>query len=275
MPRIDSVQNPEVKFLVSLQRSRERAQAGLFLVEGPHLVREALAACQPGANARVTAVYHTADFAGTNEGVQLLGEASSKGFTVTELSDPAFRKASETETPQGVLAVARLPRTSLDDMTLGASALFLDRVQDPGNMGTIIRTAAAAGIGAVLVSQQSADPYSGKAVRASQGGIFTVPLITGISGEAIIAWCRLTQTPLICTSPHEGRYYFDLDLAGPGVIVLGHETTGASDEMFQNADVLVRIPIIGRAESLNVASAAAVLVYEVCRQKLCRPRPCK
>lgn len=273
MPRIESVQNPEVKFLVSLQRTRERIQAGLFLVEGPHLVREALAAEKDGAGAEVTAVYHTAEFAGTGEGAQLLGEASRKGITITELSAPAFSKAAETETPQGVMAVARLPRPSLDDMRQGVSAVFLDRVQDPGNMGTIIRTAAAAGIDAVLVSRQSADPYSGKAVRASQGGIFAVPVVTGISGEAMIAWCRRTHTPLACTSPHEGRYYFDLDLASPGVIVLGHETTGVTDEMFQNADVLVRIPIIGHAESLNVASAAAVLIYEVCRQKLCRPRP--
>lgn len=277
MPRIDSVNNPEVKALASLQRAKGRLETGLFLIEGPHLVEEALLPRegQGGTAASISAVYYTAGYVASAGGADLLVRLDRTGARFVELSDAAFAKASETETPQGILAVARIPRASLADVPSGRPVLLLDRLQDPGNLGTILRTAAAAGAAGVLLTEGSADPFSGKAVRASQGAIFHLPMVTGVQVGPVVQWARAAGRAIACTSPRDGRDYFEAALAGQPLMVLGSEAHGVSGELFQSADVLVRIPIIGRAESLNVASAAAVLLYEAYRQEVCRRRPCQ
>lgn len=266
MARIDSVNNQLVKDLVALQRPRERARTGRFLVEGPHLVQEALAA----GSQTLESFYYTAAFAAGPGGASTLASLNRAGVQGTEFGEAAFKKAAETETPQGILAVGRIPECRLDGLPAEGTMLLLDRVQDPGNLGTTLRTAVAAGAGGVLLTADCTDPYSGKVVRASQGGVFHVPLVTGIDPGQAVDWCRERGMALVCTSPRAGQYHFDADLSGPKLLVLGHETTGVSEQLFQNAEVLVRIPIIGHAESLNVAIAAAVLLYEACRQNMTR-----
>lgn len=266
MARIDSVNNQLVKDLVALQRPRERARTGRFLIEGPHLVQEALAA----GSHTLESFYYTADFAAASDGAQILASLARAGVQGMEFGEAAFNKAAETESPQGILAVGRIPQCRLDCLSAGGTMLLLDRVQDPGNMGTILRTAAAAGARGVLLTSDCTDPYSGKVVRSSQGGVFHVPLVTGIDPAQAAAWSREKGMALVCTSPRAGQYHFDADLSGSKLLVLGHETTGVSEQLFQNAEVLVRIPIIGHAESLNVAIAAAVLLYEACRQNMVR-----
>ncbi|HCF91101.1 MAG TPA: hypothetical protein DER58_01275, partial [Firmicutes bacterium] len=171
MNRIQSPSNPEIKQIAALHRTKERNAAGLFLIEGPHLLQEALASDL----VKIERIYVTERYAQTSEGLQCLQRAAQRAITLTELSEQAFSKAAETETPQGVLAVAALPNVGLDDLPANQIVLFLDRVQDPGNVGTMIRTAAAAGAGGVIVADGGSDPFSGKVVRASQGAIFTLP----------------------------------------------------------------------------------------------------
>lgn len=263
MNRIQSPSNPEIKQIAALHRTKERNAAGLFLIEGPHLLQEALASDL----VKIERIYVTERYAQTSEGLQCLQRAAQRAITLTELSEQAFSKAAETETPQGVLAVAALPNVGLDDLPANQIVLFLDRVQDPGNVGTMIRTAAAAGAGGVIVADGGADPFSGKVVRASQGAIFTLPVAARIPSAEVVEWAARKRLPIICTSPHAGEVYYETNLSGAGLLVLGHESQGISSEMTNAADKLVRIPIIGRAESLNVAIAAAVLLFEAARQR--------
>lgn len=263
MNRIQSPSNPEIKQIAALHRTKERNAAGLFLIEGPHLLQEALASDL----VKIERIYVTERYAQTSEGLQCLQRAAQRAITLTELSEQAFSKAAETETPQGVLAVAALPNVGLDDLPANQIVLFLDRVQDPGNVGTMIRTAAAAGAGGVIVADGGSDPFSGKVVRASQGAIFTLPVAARIPSAEVVEWAARKRLPIICTSPHAGEVYYETNLSGAGLLVLGHESQGISSEMTNAADKLVRIPIIGRAESLNVAIAAAVLLFEAARQR--------
>lgn len=263
MNRIQSPSNPEIKQIAALHRTKERNAAGLFLIEGPHLLQEALASDL----VKIERIYVTERYAQTSEGLQCLQRAAQRAITLTELSEQAFSKAAETETPQGVLAVAALPNVGLDDLPANQIVLFLDRVQDPGNVGTMIRTAAAAGAGGVIVADGGSDPFSGKVVRASQGAIFTLPVAARIPSAKVVEWAARKRLPIICTSPHAGEVYYETNLSGAGLLVLGHESQGISSEMTNAADKLVRIPIIGRAESLNVAIAAAVLLFEAARQR--------
>ena len=275
MNRIQSPGNPEIKQIAALHRTKERNEAGLFLIEGPHLLKEALdsefaggrAATAPKHVPKIERIYVTERYAKTPEGMQCLQRAAKRGIILTELSEQAFSKAAETETPQGVLAVAALPGIGLDDLPANQMILFLDRIQDPGNVGTMIRTAAAAGAGGVIVADGGADPFSGKAVRASQGAIFMLPVVARIPSISVLEWAKHKDLPVICTSPHAGDVYYQTDLSGAGLLVLGHESQGISSEMTNAANKLVRIPIIGRAESLNVAIAAAVLLFEAARQR--------
>lgn len=263
MNRIQSPSNPEIKQIAALHRTRERNEAGLFLIEGPHLLKEAL----DSEFANIERIYFTERYAQTPEGLQCMQRAAEREIILTELSEQAFSKAAETETPQGVLAVAALPSIGLDDFPANKIVLFLDRVQDPGNVGTMIRTAAAAGAGGVIVADGGADPFSGKVVRASQGAIFALPVAARVQAADVVEWATRKRLPVICTSPHAGEIYYQTDLSGAGILVLGHESQGVSSEMTSAANKLVRIPIIGRAESLNVAIAAAVLLFEAARQR--------
>jgi TrmH family RNA methyltransferase len=261
--RIQSPSNPEIKQIAALHRTKERNETGLFLIEGPHLLKEAL----DSKLAKIERIYVTERYAQTKEGSQCLQSAARRGIVLTELSEQAFGKAAETETPQGVLAVAAQPKIGLPDLPANQMILFLDRVQDPGNVGTIIRTAAAAGAGGVIVAEGGVDPFSGKVVRASQGAIFSLPVVARVPVSDAVEWAARKGLPVICTSPHSGEVYYQIDLSGAGLLVLGHESQGVSAEMTKAANKLVRIPIIGRAESLNVAIAAAVLLFEAARQR--------
>lgn len=250
---IESPQNLLIKRAADVRDRRSRGNE--FMVEGPHLIEAAL-----DAGVVMEKVFFAGDkFRG------LLKRLLKGGTEIYEVSERVIRKISDTQTPQGILAIVSLRPATLDALDIGGPVVVLDGVQDPGNVGTIIRTADAAGAGAVVLLQGTCDAFSQKTLRASSGSIFSIPVVSA-SRKIIADELRRRGFRIIATVLDAGLSIFDADLGGKIALVFGNETKGISPELRRAADLSVRIPIRGGAESLNVASSAAVALYEVLRR---------
>jgi TrmH family RNA methyltransferase len=245
-----------------LTSPRGRREAGRFLAEGAQSVREALA--RPGAVLELFATEAAAE-----RHADLLARAPAG--TVSVISDRAAAGLSETVTPQGLVAVCGRLDTTLARVLAGRPRLVAILVDsnDPGNAGTILRTADAAGAAAVLFAGDSVDPYNGKAVRAAAGSLFHLDVVTGLRAVDAVAGCRAAGLLTLATT---GAAALDLDgladsgrLAGPTAWVFGNEARGLSPQVLAAAEESVRVPVHGRAESLNLAAAAAVCLYASAR----------
>jgi RNA methyltransferase, TrmH family len=198
---------------------------------------------------------------------ELLDAARSAGVRVTTVTDKAAASLSDTVTPQGLVAVCDLLDVPVQVALAGSPALVavLVGVADPGNAGTVVRVADAAGAGAVLLAGDTVDPHNGKAVRASTGSVFHLPLARGRDAAAVLAACRAAGLTLLAADGHGELNLHDprtaTVLAGPTAWIFGGEAHGLSAELAALADHRVRVPIHGRAESLNLATAAAVCLY--------------
>ena len=236
---------------------REREQ--LFLLEGPVVLAEAL---QEGVE--LTDVFVEAD---SSTDPDLLKACADAGAFVTEVGDNVLRALAATATPQGVVAVARTPGFGLDQLAPETQlVLVLAEVRDPGNAGTLVRTAAAAGVGCVVFSKGSTDPFGAKTVRASAGSIFKVPVARSVGlGEALEALTRQGYLTLGARADAPDAIY-DVDLAGKVAVVLGNEAWGFGDPDLP-IERWISIPIDDKVESLNVATAGAVILFELVRQR--------
>ena len=237
-------------------RQRERA----FLAEGPQAVSEALAS-----GARVTGLFVTAPAQARHAG--LVERAADAGIDVQVISGEAMSELAQTVTPQGLLAVCDFIDVPLETVTAGQPRLvaLLANVRDPGNAGTVLRAADAAGADAVVFADASVDPYNGKCVRASAGSLFHLPVVAGARLAGTVAALRGAGLRVVAA---DGRADSSLDdpatrtrLAGPTAWMFGNEAWGLPPELLDLADETVAVPIYGRAESLNLATAAAVCMY--------------
>ena len=261
--QISSLQNPRIKQLVKLRDRRPRDDAGVFLVEGYREVRRALEK-----KVAVQELYFSpAWFLGENEPA-LLAQAEAAGAQLFELSKEAFAKVAYRERPDGLLAVAPQWRRSLGALALPAAALLLvvEAIEKPGNLGTILRSADAAGCDAVIVCDPVTDIFNPNVVRASTGVLFSVPLVVEESAR-VLAWLQEKKIRMVATTPAAEKIYSDADLRGPLAIVMGSEQHGLSDFWLKNCDLPVRIPMAGQADSLNVAMATIVTLFEAVRQR--------
>src|SRR5579875_1139511 len=242
---ITSIRSPRVKAARQLARRAFRQRSRLFLAEGPQPVREALSL--PGV---VTEIFITAE--ARDRHAALLGDPAARGIPVHLVSGEVMAELAQTITPQGLLATCRFLDVSLDALVTAQPRLvaLLANVRDPGNAGTMLRTADAAGADGVIFSDASVDPYNSKCVRASAGSIFHLPLVTGVPvAPAVSALGDLYE---------ESRRG---DLSGPTAWLFGNEAWGLPDGVIALADEAISVPIYGRAESLNLAAAAAVCLY--------------
>lgn len=248
MKRIESIQNSFVKHWKKLVLTRkERDQSGEFLIEGFHLVEEALKA----GNVILTLI--------KREDVELPDNWSIDNVAIIEVTGAVAKEISETERSQGIYAHCRQPVYDESEQTW-EKMLFIDAVQDPGNVGTMIRTADAAGIDAVILGKGSADPYNPKTVRSAQGSHFNVPVIRGDLTE----WVKKAKARgirIIGTSLEDAVNYTDEKSDGKFAVIVGNEGSGLSPELLSLTDANVKIPIFGKAESLNVAVATGILLY--------------
>ncbi len=261
--RISSLQNPRVKHLVKLRDRRHRDKSGTFLIEGYRELSRSLAR-----DVRVQEVYFAPEwFLGQNER-PLLEQAAAGGACLFELTKDAFRKCSYRDRPDGLLAVADQWETDLDQLHLGPAPLLLvcERIEKPGNLGTLLRGADAAGADAVIVCDPVTDIFNPNVVRASTGVLFSVPVVV-TDRERLISFLRSRGIRTVATTPDTETLYTDTDLRGPIALLLGSEQYGLTSEWLAAADVKVRIPMAGQADSLNVAMAAMITLFEAVRQR--------
>ena len=259
-PELTSIRSPRVKAARQLGKRALRLRARSFLAEGPQAVSEALAR-----GGVVTELFLTAAARSRHGG--LAAQASRQGAAVHTVSGDVMAELAQTITPQGVLAVCRFVDVPLSALTAAAPRLvvLLANVRDPGNAGTVLRTADAAGARGVVFSDASVDPYNSKCVRASAGSIFHVDLVQGGSVGEVVARLREAGLRVLAADGSSGQ---PLDQAEPrGVLseptawLFGNEAWGLPADILALADETVAVPIYGQAESLNLAAAAAVCLY--------------
>lgn len=249
MELITSTSNPRVSYARKLARRRVRDAEGAFLVEGPS-----------GVNAALDAGLELVDLFGT-DAVQL--PEGSGGLVVSE---PVMEAISDAQTPQGVVGIFRTPAED-PSRAVGDLVLVLDQMRDPGNMGTLIRSAHAAGASSVLLTPGCVDPYGPKVVRASAGALFAIEIRRNIQMEDIATLVRGAGGSLIGAAASAGADLYDSDLTKPVALVVGNEAWGFSEGTAELLDETVAIPMPGPMESLNAAVAGSLLLFEAVRQR--------
>jgi TrmH family RNA methyltransferase len=254
--QITSPQNPRIKQIVKLRDDkRQRQREGLVLVEGWDEINLALAS-----GYRPQALLTAPDLA-----------ARQLDYTQTEITTvkrAIFEKISYRENPDGWLGIFPTPKFTLDSLKLNAPPLLIvaESLEKPGNLGAILRTADAAGVDALLVCDPRLDLYNPNVVRASRGACFAVPGVEA-SNESALAFLRKHGIKIVAATPQAGMEYTDQDLRGPLAIAVGTEDNGLTDFWLEQSDINVKIPMIGKVNSLNVSVATALMVYEALRQR--------
>lgn len=270
---ITSAQNPKIKTLLNLQqKSSERRKAGLFVVEG----RRELLHCIE-AHFEVDTIFYCSDILqdggwakATNE-FQLCVDGEKhliKGCRCFEVTRDIYNKVAYRGGTEGVIAEIRTRHTTLSDLNLSDNPLVvvLESVEKPGNLGAILRTADAAGVDAVLVCDPLTDLYNPNLIRSSIGGIFSVSCVA-CSSEECIAFLKAKGIQILTAQLQDSHLYYDIDMKRGTAIVMGTESTGLTNTWRQAADAHIRIPMLGKLDSLNVSISAAILVYEAVRQR--------
>lgn len=252
---ITTTKNKSYKYIKALALKKNRTAERAFTVEGIKSVHDAAAS---GINIKIIAV--SEDFY-NNEAFDYPKDA---GLLVVR--DELFDGLCDTKTPQGILAVLEMPDTSFGELDPDKLYVYCDNVRDPGNLGTIIRTADAAGLGCVLLSSDCADIFSPKTVRSSMGSFFNIPIKTNVGTDELVRLKEKGFTLFSGALRDDSEIYTEKDFTKPSVIIVGNEANGVSDEILSISEHII-IPIYGSAESLNAAVAGAVIMYEAVRQR--------
>ena len=262
--QITSAQNPKFKNLLLLQeKSKARREQGLFVVEGRRELRHALEA---GFRPR-TLFLREADTPEL-EDILAAAEAANPDCLALTLPSPLYAKAAYREGTEGVIGVMEVRERRLEDLALGENPLVvvLESVEKPGNLGAVLRSADAAWADAVIVCDPLTDLWNPNLIRASLGGIFTVPTVAATSEETI-AWLRARGIRILTAQLQDSSWYYDIDMTVGTALVMGTESTGLTPLWRRAADAHIRIPMLGRLDSLNVSVSAAILLFEAVRQR--------
>ncbi len=273
---ISSRDNKILKEIRQLSHKKFRDQLGQFLIEGQTIIEEAIdnsaeikliLVCEelfPGNNGSI-------DGPTENDRAFFLSRLQALGAPLYKVERKLFIELSDTTTPQGILGIAVKKQLSQDDFfkgKTGGNFIVLDRLSDPGNLGTMIRTADAAGFQGVIVLKGSGDIYAPKVIRATAGSIFRIPVLLTDTPEETIASLKANKKKILCTMPKADKIYYDVDMERDVAIVIGNEANGVGEAFMNHCDIQVRIPMSGAIESLNAAVAAGILMYESMRQKI-------
>lgn len=237
-----------------LEKRKARRKEQRFVVEGPHLVEEA---------------GDLIDFVIYSEELPIVAKLKEKGIVCCKISRKQFSEISEVETPQGILAVVREQQFGLRDV-LGGIIVFCIGVQDPGNLGTIIRTADAVAASGVILSRGTVDLYNSKVIRSTMGSLFHLPIVHVDDVPETIEYLKSRETRIVATDIDAKKDYWEAELKSPSVVLVGNEAAGLSDEIVKISDETVKVPMPGRAESLNVAMCTSIVLYEALRQRYAR-----
>ena len=260
---ITSLSSTRVKRANGLRQRAKRDRSGLMLIEGFREIKRALTN-----NHELRELFFCHElFQGSNES-ELLDTAKQRGAQLCACTTPVFTKLSYRDRPDGLLAIA--PKVSHDlssiSLTRDSMILVAEAIEKPGNLGTMLRSADATGVQAVIVCDGCTDINNPNVVRASLGTLFSLPVIDANTGDTC-SWLKANDVTIIAASPDAERVYTDCDATGKTAFVVGAEQYGLSTAWNHRADCSVRIPMMGRSDSLNVASAATLLLYEALRQR--------
>ena len=253
---IISLQNPKVKYIVKLREDkRQRQRDDLILVEGFDELTLAL-----GSGLKPQSLLTAPELASRS--------IDFPNAEITTVSRAVFEKMSYRDNPDGWLGIFPTPKTTMDELRVSASPLVIvaESVEKPGNLGAILRTADAAHVDAVIVCDPRVDLWNPNVIRASRGAVFAVPTVEAESSTAL-AWLRSRKMRVLAATPSAEVLYTDVDLREPIAIAVGTEDEGLTDFWMQNADIKVKIPMLGRVNSLNVSIATALITYESVRQR--------
>lgn len=269
MREISSSENQIYKKVIQLGTKKFRDKLDSYLIEGPNLIMEAL-----NYNKSLEMVLFQKSVllkATTNEIEKLLGELENRGIITFAVEDKIFYKLCDTETPQGVLGVVK--KTCYNEKSFfktrensNGNIIVLDRLQDPGNIGTILRTADGAGYQGAMILKGTADVFSPKVVRATTGSLFRLPMMFADTPEIALDILKKNNKTVICTALANAKDYYDCPMSQDVAVVIGNEGNGVCDEFINNSDLRVKIPMHSSIESLNAAVAAGILIYESVRK---------
>lgn len=263
MKEISSLQNPLVKEAVHLRDRGKREKTGQFLIEG---YRELLRATDAGR--KMDALFFCPPlFLGSNEQA-LIDRIADNGTPLYCCTENVFHKLSYRDRPDGLLAIAPQHHLMLSQIPLSANPLIVvaEAIEKPGNLGTILRSSDATGVDALIVCDRCTDIHNPNVVRASVGTLFTIPVAEATSRETL-AWLKAQGICIAAATPHAKSLYTDVDMTQKLAIAVGTEQLDLSDLWMKEADLQVRIPMLGVADSLNVATATTLLLYEAVRQR--------
>ncbi len=255
---IESAKNGIIKNIVALNQRKEREKQGLFIAEGLRFVLEI------SEDWSIDTYVLSESF--VNKSDIYLRENVKKVI----VTDKLFKEISDTQNPQGIMAICHQKKYFIEDMLKFKNPflILIDQIQDPGNLGTIIRTADAAGAHGIILSKGTVDLYNLKLLRATMGSIFHLPIIQNADMLEVLDVLRKNKILTLSAHLKGEKTPYELDLKNSAAIVIGNEANGISDEVAGNTDILVKLPMAGRAESLNASVASGILLYEVVRQRI-------
>ncbi len=255
---ITSAKNPKIKEIKALlTRAKARREANAFVVEGVRLAEEALTA-----DWLPSSCLYTEEI--SPRGLEILAKIKEQDTPVEEVAPHVMKAASDTQTSQGILFV--LPMRTLPVPESLDLILIADQMRDPGNLGTLLRSATAAGVQAVFLVEGSVDAFSPKVLRGAMGAHFRLPIHT-LAYPDILAYCNRHKLRLLIAAANEGNAYTDADLTQPLALVVGGEAEGAHPPLLEKAEGFVHIPMPGGGESLNAGVAGSIILFEVVRQR--------
>ncbi len=266
--KITSAQNDAVKHVIRLRDRRDREREQLTVLEG---YRELTRASEYGMEL-VECFFAPEHFLGENE-YPLLESFAAAGIRVVQVAPHLLEKMAYRERPEGLIAIARMKRHTLDTIPLYPDGLYLiaEAVEKPGNLGSILRSADAAGVDGLIICDKCTDIYNPNVIRASTGALFSVPLAEATAQETF-DFLKQNRIQMLAATPHTDQIYTDVDMTGPVAIIVGTEQCGLTELWMKHADLPVRIPMLGKIDSLNVATATTILLYEAARQRRWRIR---
>lgn len=255
-PLLTSTSNPLIKSARALRQRKARVESGQFLVEGIHHVGEAVEA-----GWKIEAVLYAPEILASEFGRTLLTRVREKGISLQPVSARVMESLSGKENPAGILAVVRERFASLEQVGVIRSGVALVSPQDPGNVGTILRSLDAAGVEALFLLDGGVDPFHPTSVRASMGAIFWKPLVPASFAE-LVEWAHRIGFQIVGTSAHAPLGYRSFEPKRPFLLIMGSEQKGLSDHQMTACDATVSLPMYGRASSLNLAVATGILLYQ-------------
>lgn len=256
---ISSKDNEKVKLTKSLLKSKNRIKESKFLIEGFRILTQAI-----DCKADLEYVFINENFENKEEHIEFLKVLQDKKINIYKTTNKIFNDFIDTENTQGIVGVVGIKENKVEDILNEDCrfVLILDRIQDPGNMGTIIRTADAAGIDAIINLKGCVDIYNSKVTRSTMGSIFDMKIIN-MTQEDAVKELKNRKFDIVSSYLDTNNFYDKVEYNYKTALVIGNEANGVNDELIQKSDTLVKIPIYGKAESLNAAISSAILMYEI------------